>query len=76
MTSMPAAHFGLWDHGLLRSGYAADVIVFDYAGLDEVSTVGRPHRCARRRARARQRDAVVDGGDTPAPGPDGASCGG
>ncbi len=38
MTSMPAAHFGLWDRGLLRSGYAADVVVFDYDELDDVST--------------------------------------
>ena len=29
MTSMPAAHFGLWDRGLLRAGYSADVVVFD-----------------------------------------------
>ena len=56
MTSMPAAHFGLWDRGLLRAGYAADVVVFDYDGLDEVSTVDDPHHYARgRRARARQR---------------------
>ena len=27
MTSMPAAHFGLWDRGLLRAGYSADVVV-------------------------------------------------
>jgi len=47
MTSMPAAHFGLWDRGLLRAGYAADVVVFDYEGLDEVSTVDDPHHYAR-----------------------------
>ena len=47
MTSMPAAHFGLWDRGLLRAGYAADVIVFDYDALDEVSTIERPHAYAR-----------------------------
>ena len=47
MTSMPAAHFGLWDRGLLRAGYAADVVVFDYDGLDEVSTVDDPHHYAR-----------------------------
>jgi len=43
MTSMPAAHFGLWDRGLLRAGYAADVVVFDFEGLDDRSTVKRPH---------------------------------
>ena len=47
MTSMPAAHFGLWDRGLLRSSYAADVVVFDYDELDEVSTVDDPHHYAR-----------------------------
>ena len=43
MTSMPAAHFGLWDRGILRPGYAADVVVFDYDGLDDVSTNEHPH---------------------------------
>ena len=47
MTSMPAAHFGLWDRGLLRAGYAADVVVFDYEGLDDVSTTDDPHHYAR-----------------------------
>ena len=47
MTSMPAAHFGLWDRGLLRSGYAADVVVFDYDELDDVSTRESPTVYAR-----------------------------
>jgi len=47
MTSMPAAHFGLWDRGLLRRGYAADVVVLDFEGLEEVSTVDDPHHYAR-----------------------------
>jgi N-acyl-D-amino-acid deacylase len=38
MTSMPAAHFGLHDRGLLLPGFAADVVVFDFEGLDDVST--------------------------------------
>jgi N-acyl-D-amino-acid deacylase len=42
MTSMPAAHFGLWDRGLLRAGYKADVVVFDYEELDDVSTTEQP----------------------------------
>ena len=42
MTSMPAAHFGLWDRGLLRAGYSADVVVFDFDELDDVSTNERP----------------------------------
>jgi len=46
MTSMPAAHFGLWDRGLLRAGYAADVVVFDFEELDDVSSTERPHAYA------------------------------
>jgi N-acyl-D-aspartate/D-glutamate deacylase len=34
MTSMPAQRLGLTDRGLLRDGYAADVVVFD---LDRVA---------------------------------------
>lgn len=34
MTSMPATHFGLKDRGLLRKGYAADVVVIDYQNLE------------------------------------------
>jgi len=63
MTSMPAAHFGLWDRGLLRQGYAADVVVFDYHGLDEVSTVDDPHHYARGVEHVFVNGvAVVDGG--------------
>jgi N-acyl-D-amino-acid deacylase len=47
MTSMPATHFGLRDRGLLRPGYAADVVVFDYAQLEGVSTVDHPLAYAR-----------------------------
>jgi N-acyl-D-amino-acid deacylase len=47
MTSMPAAHFGLWDRGLLRRGYAADVVVFDFDELEDVSTTDAPHAYAR-----------------------------
>ncbi|MDH4345223.1 MAG: D-aminoacylase [Thermoleophilia bacterium] len=47
MTSMPAVHFGLWDRGLLRAGYAADVVVFDFDELDDVSTIDDPHRYAK-----------------------------
>jgi N-acyl-D-amino-acid deacylase len=47
MTSMPAAHFGLWDRGLLRSGYSADVVVFDWDELDDVSTTAKPTVYAR-----------------------------
>jgi N-acyl-D-amino-acid deacylase len=64
MTSMPAAHFGLWDRGLLRSGYAADVVVFSYDELDDVSTTERPHAYARGVQQVLVNGTlVVDGGE-------------
>ncbi|MHB1318547.1 MAG: N-acyl-D-amino-acid deacylase family protein [Anaerolineae bacterium] len=42
MTSMPATQHGLRDRGLLRPGHKADVVVFDYDKLDDVSTIERP----------------------------------
>ena len=47
MTSMPATHFGLRDRGLLRKGCYADVVVFDYERLEDVSTVENPVAYAR-----------------------------
>jgi len=47
MTSMPAVHFGLQDRGFLRSGYAADVVVFDFDELADVSTDEQPLAYAR-----------------------------
>lgn len=47
MTSMPAAHFGLRDRGLLLPGFAADVVVLDYEALDDVSTPEQPLAYAR-----------------------------
>ena len=47
MTSMPATHFGLADRGLLTPGYWADVVVFDLAALEEVSTIERPEAYVR-----------------------------
>jgi N-acyl-D-amino-acid deacylase len=47
MTSMPAHHFGLHDRGLLRPGYKADVVVFDYANLAGTSTLEQPLSYAR-----------------------------
>ena len=64
MTSMPAAHFGLWDRGLLRAGYAADVVVFDYDDLDDVSTREQPTRYARGVEHVLVNgETVVDGGE-------------
>jgi N-acyl-D-amino-acid deacylase len=42
MTSMCATRFGLRDRGQIRPGAFADVVVFDYDGLDEVSTIEQP----------------------------------
>ncbi|MEX0667096.1 MAG: amidohydrolase family protein, partial [Acidimicrobiia bacterium] len=44
MTSMPAAHFGLADRGLIREGFAADVVMIDLDRLDDVSTLDDPVR--------------------------------
>ncbi|MHB1162768.1 MAG: N-acyl-D-amino-acid deacylase family protein [Chloroflexota bacterium] len=42
MTSMPASHFGLRDRGLLRANCFADVAVFDFERLEDVSTLEQP----------------------------------
>ena len=64
MTSMPAAHFGLWDRGLLQVGYAADVVVLrlrrarrrlDEGEPDRVRPRGRARPRQRRRRRGRRR---------------------
>jgi N-acyl-D-amino-acid deacylase len=43
MTSLPAQKFQLKDRGLLREGYAADIVVFDAATVKDVSTFEKPH---------------------------------
>jgi N-acyl-D-amino-acid deacylase len=44
MTSMPATRFGLRDRGLLKPGAYADVAVFDFEALDNVSTLENPQQ--------------------------------
>jgi N-acyl-D-amino-acid deacylase len=44
MTGAPAARLGLTDRGLLRSGYAADVVVFDPARVRSNATYEQPRR--------------------------------
>ena len=44
MTSAPAARLGLRDRGLLRDGYAADVVVFDPARVRSNATVDEPRQ--------------------------------
>jgi N-acyl-D-amino-acid deacylase len=43
MTSLPAQKFGLKDRGLLREGFAADVVVFDEKEVADLSTYTKPH---------------------------------
>jgi N-acyl-D-amino-acid deacylase len=43
MTSLPAQKFGLKDRGLLREGFAADIVVFDEKLVNDRSTFEQPH---------------------------------
>jgi N-acyl-D-amino-acid deacylase len=43
MTSLPAQRFGLRDRGLIREGYAADILIFDENEVQDVSTFEKPH---------------------------------
>jgi len=43
MTSLPAQKFGLNDRGLLREGYAADILIFDEKQVQDLSTYEKPH---------------------------------
>ncbi|MEO7983746.1 MAG: D-aminoacylase [Bacteroidota bacterium] len=43
MTSLPAQKFQLQDRGLLKEGYAADIVVFDENEVKDVSTFEKPH---------------------------------
>ncbi|MFN0102017.1 MAG: N-acyl-D-amino-acid deacylase family protein [Bryobacteraceae bacterium] len=43
MTSLPARTFRFTDRGLLREGYAADVLVFDPAKVKDLATYQDPH---------------------------------
>jgi N-acyl-D-amino-acid deacylase len=46
MTSLPAQRFNLTDRGLLRPGYAADVVIFDEKTIADRATYDRPHAYA------------------------------
>jgi N-acyl-D-amino-acid deacylase len=43
MTSLPAQKFQLHDRGLLREGFAADIVVFNEKEVKDVSTFEKPH---------------------------------
>ena len=44
MSSLPAQKFQLSDRGLLREGYAADIVVFDEKKVQDLSTYDKPHQ--------------------------------
>ncbi len=44
MTSLPAQKFNLLDRGLLRDGFAADIVIFDAATVKDQSTYDQPHQ--------------------------------
>jgi len=43
MTSLPAQKFQLNDRGLLKEGYAADILIFDEKEVQDLSTFDKPH---------------------------------
>ncbi len=44
MTSLPAQKFQLTNRGLLREGFAADIVVFDEKEVKDMSTFEQPHQ--------------------------------
>jgi N-acyl-D-amino-acid deacylase len=46
LTSLPAANLSLDRRGSLRSGYFADVVIFDPAAITDHATFDRPHQYA------------------------------
>jgi len=47
MTGLTAKTFGLADRGLLKEGYAADLVLFDAAEVDEAASFEKPKEAAR-----------------------------
>jgi len=43
MTSLPAQKFGLKNRGLLREGFAADLVIFNENEVSDLSTYTQPH---------------------------------
>jgi N-acyl-D-amino-acid deacylase len=44
MTSLPAQKFGFRDRGLLKEGFAADIVIFDPASVSDKATFEHPHQ--------------------------------
>ena len=47
MTSLPSQKFRLSDRGLLRTGMAADIVIFNEKEVQDLSTFEKPHQYAR-----------------------------
>jgi len=43
MSSLPAQKFQLTDRGLLREGYAADIVIFNEGEVTDVASFEKPH---------------------------------
>ena len=46
MTSLPAGHFKFANRGLVKAGYAADLVVFDSRTVSDPATFAAPHAYA------------------------------
>lgn len=46
MTSLPAGHFKLAGRGLVKEGYAADLVLFDPSRVGDAATFEKPHAYA------------------------------
>ena len=46
MTSLPAQHFRFGSRGLIKEGFAADLVVFDPAAVSDKATFEQPHAYA------------------------------
>jgi N-acyl-D-amino-acid deacylase len=46
MTSLPAQHFRFADRGLVKAGYAADLVIFDPKSVGDAATFEKPHAYA------------------------------
>lgn len=46
MTSLPAQTFGFKNRGLLREGFAADIVIFDENAVGDKATFEQPHQYA------------------------------
>ena len=44
MTSLPAQTFGISDRGLIREGFAADLVIFDENTITDKATYDKPHQ--------------------------------